>query len=270
MENQYQHLLVETTARGVRTITLNRPEKLNAINMRLAEEIIEAINAASADDTVKVLVLTGAGRGFCAGLDLDPANVSETMAARTKSRAAQLDDLGWVGRQALAITGCDKPVIAAINGPAAGAGLGLALAADIRLLQANAVLTTGYIRRGLSPDAGVSYFLPRLVGSSRAADLILTARDIRPDESDRIGLVSQVLSADDFGGEVDRYADQLAGGPPLALTLTKRLLVSAFDTDLTSHLKTELAFIQQCFATQDVTEAMKAYLEKRQPNFKGR
>jgi 2-(1,2-epoxy-1,2-dihydrophenyl)acetyl-CoA isomerase len=131
-------------------------------------------------------------------------------------------------------------------------------------------LTTGYIRRGLSPDAGVSYFLPRLVGASRAADLILTARDIRPDESDRIGLVSQVLSADNFAEEVASYADQLAGGPPLALTLAKRLLISSFDTDLSNQLKTELAFITRCFATQDVTEAMKAYLEKRQPNFKGR
>lgn len=270
MSQEYQHLLVETTPAGVRTLTINRPEKLNAVNVALSEELPAAINEASGDDTVRVVVLTGAGRGFCAGLDLAPDNVAAQMAVMSRSRKARLDDLGWVGRQSLALVTCDKPVIAAINGPAAGAGLGLALGADIRLIKADAVLTTGYMRRGLAPDAGVSYFLPRLIGASRATELILTARDISAEEAERIGLVTKVLPAESFAEEVAAYAQQLAAGPPLALTLTKRLLAASLDTDLVTQLKSELAAIQRCFTTEDVAEAMRAYGEKRQPKFKGR
>lgn len=270
MPHEYAHLLVETTSAGVRTITLNRPEKLNAVNDRLSNEIPAALEEASSDDAVRVIVVTGAGRGFCAGLDLDPASLAEHMTLANGSRSMRLDDLRWVGRQALALANNDKPIIAAINGPAAGAGLGLALGADIRLMSASAVVTTGYIRRGLAPDAGVSYFLPRLVGASRANELILTARDIAAEEAERIGLVSRVLPAEGFQEAVARYAEQLAGGPPVALTLTKRLLAQSLDADLVTQLKSELAAIQRCFETEDVAEAMRAYAEKRPPNFKGR
>lgn len=270
MERDYKYLLIETTPQGVCNITLNRPEKLNALNVGLATEVIQAIEEASRDDAVRVIVLTGAGRGFCAGLDLEPASVAEQRAAMERSRRERLDDLGWVGRQALAIVGSDKPVIAAINGAAAGAGLGLALAADIRLMRADTKVTTGYIRRGLSPDAGVSYFLPRLAGASRAADLILTGRDITAEEAERIGLVSRVLPAEGFNEAVAEYAAALAGGPPVALTYSKRLLTASLETPLEAHLKNELALIRKCFDTEDVGEAMRAFLEKRQPSFKGR
>ena len=161
-------------------------------------------------------------------------------------------------------------MIAAINGPAAGAGLGLALGADIRLIKADTVVTTGYIRRGLAPDAGVSYFLPRLVGASRATELILTARDIGAEEAERIGLASRVLPSEGFGQAVAEYAERLAGGPPVAMTLAKRLVATSLDTDIHTQLRHELAAIQRCFTTEDVQEAMKAYLQKRQPTFKGR
>ena len=269
MSQEFAHLLVETTPQGVRTLTLNRPEKLNAVNDRLANEIPAAIEQASRDDAVRVIVITGAGRGFCAGLDLDPAALAEHMAAR-QSRTERLDDLGWVGRMALALVNSDKPVIAAINGPAAGAGLGLALGADIRLISSKAVVTTGYIRRGLAPDAGVSYFLPRLVGLSRATELILTARDIPAEEAERIGLASKILPAENFAAAAADYAAQLAYGPPIALTLTKRLLARSLDRDISGQLKDEYAAILKCFQTEDVGEAMRAFLEKRQPNFKGR
>jgi 2-(1,2-epoxy-1,2-dihydrophenyl)acetyl-CoA isomerase len=192
------------------------------------------------------------------------------MAALNESRQARLDDLGWVGRWVLAVTRCTVPVIAAINGPAAGAGLGLALAADIRLMSDAATVTTGYVRRGLCPDAGVTYMLPRLVGAARAGDLILTARDLDAAEAERIGLVSQVLPAEGFAAAVADYAARLAAGPPVALALAKRLLVASPDTDLVAQLRDEVHCIRVCFATQDVPEAMAAFREKRAPRFTGR
>lgn len=269
IHHTYAHVLTETTPDGVCTLTLNRPEKLNAINVQLSSELPQAIEDASADDAVRVIVLTGPGRGFCTGLDLTPTNMFATQAARSQSRHAQLDELAWVGRQALALANSDKLVIAAINGATGGAGLGLTLGADIRLMKADASVTTGYLRRGLSPDAGVSYFLPRLVGTSRASELILTARDISAEEAERIGLVSHILPAENFGQAVADYAARLAAGPPLAQTLTKRLLTASLNNDLTTHLKSELAFIERCFKSEDVGEAMRAFAEKRQPIFKG-
>lgn len=270
MNPTYEHLLTETTPEGVHTITLNRPDKLNAVNMQLAEELPHALNAASADDAVRVVVITGAGRGFCAGLELSPANVAAMRDVRAKSRHERLDDLHWVGRWVLAVTGCDKPVIAAINGPAVGAGCGLTLACDIRLMSEAAVISTGYMRIGLCPDAGVSYFLPRLVGFARASDLILTARDIKADEAERIGLVSRVLPAENFATGVAEYAKQLAGGPPLGLTLAKRLLLASMNSELTDQLRREINGIMQCLASEDTKEAMQAFGEKRRPVFNGR
>ena len=270
MSADYQHLIVQTDERGVCTITLNRPERLNAVNVRLSEEIPAAITAAGEDAAVRVVVITGAGRGFCAGLDLDPRNLMEQGILLTDDQTTAHDEYGWVGRQALAVTGCPKPVIAAINGAAAGAGFGLALAADIRLIHTDAKMTAGYARRGLSPDAGVTYFLPRLVGTARAADIIMTARDVDAAEAERIGLVSRVLPAEGFADAVQEYAGRIAAGPPFALAQTKQLLVAAPDTDLDTQLKHELAFIKRCFGTNDVAEAMQAFLEKRSPRFTGK
>ncbi len=264
---QNQELLVQT-AQGVRTIILNRPERLNALNTALAESIQEAIAGASVDDAVRVIVLTGAGRGFCAGLDLSDGVAGAGLEGQ--SRHTRLDMLGWIGRQALTLTTCDKPIIAAINGAAAGAGLSLALAADIRLMAAGTRITTGYLRRGLVPDGGMAYFLPRLVGASRAADLILTARDVEAEEAERIGLVSRVLAAEGFQEAVASYAADLASGAPVAQTLAKRLLAQSPDQDLRTMLQLELTSIKMCFNTEDVREGMMAFLEKRKPVFQGK
>lgn len=261
----YATLLVDTTDDGVRTITLNRPERLNAVDPVLAAELPSALDEAAREDAARAVVLTGAGRGFCAGLDLaDPAMPGQG------SRAERLDALAWVGRWVQAVVGCEKPVIAAVNGPAAGAGFGLALACDVRLVSDAATMTAGYVRRGLSPDAGVTYLLPRLVGLSRAADVLLTGRDVDATEAERIGLASRVLPAATFGAEAAAYARQLAAGPPVALALTKRLLAQAFDRPLEAQLRDEFAHIKTCFATRDVQEAIAAFREKRRPAFAGR
>jgi 2-(1,2-epoxy-1,2-dihydrophenyl)acetyl-CoA isomerase len=261
---EFAHLLVSTSADGVRTITLNRPERLNAVNPRLAEELPAAMHEAAIDDAVRVVVITGSGRGFCAGLDL-----AEPVPIDTGTRAMRLDPYYWVGRWVQSITRCEKPVIAAINGAAAGAGFGLALACDLRLLQADAKCTAGYVRRGLSPDAGVTWMLPRLIGHARAMDIVLTGRDVSATEAETIGLATAVLPAASFADDVARYASQLASGPPIAVALTKRLMMASADATLDAQLREELIHIKTCFATADVREAMVAFKEKRMPQFRG-
>ena len=261
----YDHLLIVTSSTSVRTITLNRPERLNAVNPRLAEELPRAIDDAARDDAVRVVVITGAGRGFCSGLDLsEPPRLPEG------DLRARLDPLAWVGRWVLTAVQCEKPLIAAINGSAAGAGFGLALACDVRLLARGTRVTAGYVRRGLSPDAGVSYMLPRLVGLSRASEILLTGRDVDADEAQRIGLVAAVFDDATFAASALAYAERLASGPPIAFALTKRLLASTFDVTLDEHLARELVAIKTCFASQDVAEALRAFGEKRAPVFRGR
>jgi 2-(1,2-epoxy-1,2-dihydrophenyl)acetyl-CoA isomerase len=258
-------VLLATTSAGVRTLTLNRPQKLNAVNQRLADELPRAIAEAARDDDIRVVVVTGAGRGFCSGLDL-----SEPPTLPSSTLAERLDRIAWVGRWVLAMTECEKPVIAAVNGVAAGAGFGLALAADLRLVAESAVMTAGYVRRGLSPDAGVTWMLPRLIGLSRATDVILTGRDMHADEALATGLAAAVLPDSTFAASVANYAAQLAAGPPIAYALTKRLLGASLETALAPQLERELASIKTCFASSDVAEALRAFSEKRAPAFRGR
>lgn len=249
----------------VRTIALNRPEKLNALTDQLANDMIAAIEAADRDDDVHVILLTGAGRGFCAGLDL-----TQERGNRSPSRWERTDELSWVGRQALVISEASKPVVAAINGAAAGAGLSIALAADVRVMAAGARITTGYARRGLCPDGGMSWFLPRIVGATRAADLILTGRDVTAAEALAFGIAAAVYPDDQFRAQAHDYAAGMARGAPIGMTNSKRLLVESFANPLPTQLRRELQLIRQCFGTEDVREAMQAFVEKRQPMFHGR
>jgi len=256
--------ILVTSDGGVRTITLNRPERLNAIDPELADALPHAVDEASRADDVRVLVITGAGRGFCSGLDISaPPRLPES------TRADRLDPFAWVGRWVMALVACEKPVIAAVNGVAAGAGFGLALAADIRVIASSARLTAGYVRRALSPDTGVSYLLPRLVGASRATEILFTGRDLDAAEAERIGLAAVVIPDEGFAEQVRAYATRLAAGPPIALALTKRLLASSFDAPLTGQLERELAYIKTCFASRDAAEALRAFSEKRPPIFSG-
>ena len=261
----YPHLRVDTTPDGVRTITLDRAEKLNAVNGALAASLVAALSDAARDDAARVVILTGAGRAFCAGLDL-----SAPPELPTATRAERLDPYAWVGSWVRSVIGCEKPVIAAVNGPAAGAGFGLALACDIRIVAASAKMTAGYARRGLSPDAGVSYFLPRHVGLARAADILLSGRDVDAAEAERIGLATLVVPDAELGAAAAAYATRLALGAPIAHALTKRLLAETFDRPLDAALRDELTHIKYCFTTADVAEAMTAFREKRQPRFEGR
>lgn len=260
----YPHLRLESTPDGVRTITLDRADKLNAVNGTLASSLIVALADAAVDDAVRVVVLTGAGRAFCAGLDL-----SAPPELPTATRADRLDPYAWVGAWVRGVVACEKPVIAAVNGPAAGAGFGLALACDLRIVAASAKMTAGYVRRGLSPDAGVSWFLPRHVGLARASDILLTGRDVDAAEAERIGLATVVVPDAELGAASASYAARLAAGAPIAHALTKRLLATTFDSPLDAALRDELTHIKYSFGTRDVTEAMTAFREKRTPRFEG-
>ena len=268
MATTFEHILTHTTESGVRVITLNRPEKLNAVNRALAHEFPTAVQEASEDESVRSVLITGAGRGFCAGLELDPSQIASL--SKSATRAHKIDDLEWVGRWVLALRACPVPVVAAINGPAAGAGFAMTLAADIRVMSEAAVMTPGYARIAASPDAGMTWLLPRIVGAARATELILSARDIKHEEAVRIGLVAAAMPADGFADAALAYATRLAQGPTIAYIHTKRLLNQAFDVDLTTQLKAELSLIKQCFATEDSREAIRAFGEKRKPNFQGK
>ena len=261
----YQHLRLDTTPEGVRTITLDRADKLNAVNGVLAASLVSALADATHDDAVRVVVITGAGRAFCAGLDL-----SMPPELPTATRAERLDPYAWVGAWVRSVMACEKPVIASVNGPAAGAGFGLALACDVRIVAATASMTAGYVRRGLSPDAGVSWFLPRHIGLARAADILLTGRDVDAAEAERIGLAALVVPDAELPAATAAYASKLAAGAPIAQALTKRLLAETFDRPLDATLRDELSHIKYCFTTTDVAEAMTAFREKRRPRFQGR
>jgi len=260
---QYPHLRVETTTDGVRTITLDRADKLNAVNGALAASFPSAVADAAAEDGVRVVVVTGTGRAFCAGLDL-----SEPPSLPSSTRAERLDPYAWVGTWVRTLLSCEKPVIAAVNGAAAGAGFGLALACDVRIVAASARMTAGYVRRGLSPDAGVSWLLPRLVGVSRATEFLLSGREMDAEEAERIGLAALRVPDERFRDAVGEYARRLAAGPPIAFALTKRLLAASSDATLTG-LERELVYIKQCFASKDVAEALAAFAAKRAPIFRG-
>src|SRR4051812_13373914 len=242
----YAHLQTDTNDSGVRTIVIDRPDRLNAVNSELAFSLGDALADAGAEDAVRVVVITGAGRAFCAGLDL-----SEPPSLPSVTRADRLDPYAWVGTWVHRVTACEKPVIAAVNGAAAGAGFGLALACDIRLVARSAKMTAGYVRRGLSPDAGVTYFLPRHVGLARAMDILLTGRDVDSSEAERIGLAVQVIDDESFADRVAAYASLLARGAPVAQALTKRLLARSIDTVLDVQLRDELIYIKACFGTKD-------------------
>lgn len=268
MATTFEHLLTHTTEAGVRVVTLNRPDKLNAVNRQLAHEFPIALREAGEDESVRCVLITGAGRGFCAGLELDPSQIASL--SKTATRGQKIDDLEWVGRWVLGMRDCPVPVIAAINGPAAGAGFAMSLAADVRVMSEMAVMTPGYARIGVSPDAGMTWLLPRIVGTARATELILSARDIKSEEAVRIGLVAAAMPAGGFADASLAYAAKLAQGPTIAYIHTKRLLKQAYDVDLTTQLKAELSLIRQCFATEDSHEAIRAFGEKRKPIFQGR
>ncbi|MCS7006687.1 MAG: enoyl-CoA hydratase-related protein [Thermoleophilia bacterium] len=253
---------VLTSRRGaVLTITLNRPDVYNALNRALHDALADALRAA-ADPEVRAVVLTGAGRGFCSGQDLRefselPGSVREALEETYHPNVRALRAL-------------EKPVLAAINGPCAGAGLSLALACDVRIASSEASFVPGFIAIGLVPDAGCTWFLHRLLGFSRAFEWMVSNRRLSADEALVWGLVSEEVPAERFARRVDELADWYAELPTRAVAMTKQLFEHAYTASLDEQLELEAALQQAATQTEDFPEGVRAFLEKRLPAFKGR
>ena len=256
-------VLVEVDAgSSVATITLNRPDALNALTVPMKQALLAAFRRVERDAAVRAVILTGAGRAFCAGQDLRE---------RLEPDAAPL---GVEVRERYnpiirAMRGLPKPIVAAINGVAAGAGASLAMASDIRIASEAASFALAFGRVGLVPDSGGTWFLPRLVGDARAAEMALLNESVPAAEAARIGLVGRVVPADQLLAEARAVAAKLAAGAPKAIALTKRALTTTWDRDLEAALEYEAHIQDLAGRTNDHAEGMAAFLEKRPPNFTG-
>ncbi|MES2972172.1 MAG: enoyl-CoA hydratase [Pseudomonadota bacterium] len=258
--------LLESCIDGVTTLTFNRPDRLNAISAPMFERLLDILERIAADNTVGAVVLAGAGRAFSAGGDVgEMANrgSAETPedAVRTLRRRMEIVRL---------LHEMPKPTLACVQGPAAGAGMCLAIACDMRIASPSATFTTAFAKVGYSGDYGGSYFLPRLVGAAKARELYFTASSVNAQEAQRIGLVNRVVEQAELAGITHAMAAALAGGPRLALAQMKRNLNLAGGSGLPALLDLEAEGQIRCRLTEDHREAARAFMEKRPPVFKGR
>jgi 2-(1,2-epoxy-1,2-dihydrophenyl)acetyl-CoA isomerase len=262
----YSDLLFDV-AGEVATVTLNRPEKLNALNRNLQQEILDVCHEVKHNDGIRAIVWTGAGRGFCSGADVTGPPPAEAPPPTWQQR---MDEDSWVGRQARAVYGVDKPSIAAVNGVAAGAGMSLSLACDIRIGSENTRFRTVFIERNLSPDAGMTYFLPRIVGTGNALDMILTSRNVEAEEALRMGLLQRVVAHAGLVASAQETAAQIAAHPPLAAMMSKRAIQRSLDNGFEDQLRYEVRSIEICRkAVNDAREQRSAFVEKRPARYTG-
>ncbi|MEV6192628.1 enoyl-CoA hydratase-related protein [Streptomyces sp. NPDC051920] len=255
-----------STDNAVSWITLDRPEAMNALTWDQRERVIDLLAAASADPGVRAVVITATGRGFCAGADLrggPPAG------ERVPGDVARTIRLG-AQRLIAAVLDCEKPVIAAVNGTAAGIGAHLAFACDLVLAAEPARFIEVFVRRGLVPDGGGAYLLPRLVGPQRAKELMFFGDALSAVDAERIGLVNRVVPAEELEKTARAWAERLAAGPTRALALTKQLVNASLDTDRTAAWAAEAAAQEINMTTADANEGVKSFVERRAPRFKGR
>jgi 2-(1,2-epoxy-1,2-dihydrophenyl)acetyl-CoA isomerase len=262
----YEQLIVDRDG-AVATIRLNNAAKLNALSETLTRELIEALEGLVGDPEVRALVLTGEGRGFCSGADL--GGMADEYRAGGRARPSDLLDEGYAKIVRLMVE-APKPVIAAVNGVAAGAGLSLALACDLRVASEAATFSMAFVRIGLVPDSGASYFLPRIVGAAAALEMSITGERIDVERALRMGLVSRVSPADSLLADAAALAAELAALPTKAIALTKELLRDASSLSLDDALALESRLQDAATQTEDHREGVLAFLDKRTPEFRGR
>ena len=250
---------------AVATITLNRPDALNALNIALIHGLHDAVISVARDDAVRAVVLTGAGRAFCAGGDI------REFIANTGRISEHIRELSSLMHEAQTrLISAPKPVIVAVNGAAAGGGFGLSLSGDIVIAAESARFTSAYAKIGAVPDGGFSFLVPRLAGMRRAQELFFTDRTLSANEARDLGLITRVVPDASLKSETRALAAQLAAGPTQAYALAKELLAASMGQMLEAQLERESLAITAASGTEDFTSATKAFLEKRAPEFRGR
>ncbi|MEU2395784.1 enoyl-CoA hydratase-related protein [Streptomyces sp. NPDC007369] len=260
-------LVLHRTDNGVSWITLNRPEAMNAVTWDQRERVIALLAEASADPAVRAVVITATGRGFCAGADLRGAPA--TGGERVAGDVARMIRLG-AQRLITSVLDCEKPVIAAVNGTAAGIGAHLALACDLVLAAESARFVEVFVRRGLVPDGGGAYLLPRLVGPQRAKELIFFGDAVPAADAQRLGLVNRVVPDGELEPRAREWAERLAQGPTRALALAKQLVNASLDGDRAAALAAEAAAQEINMTTADAAEGVASFVERRTPKYLGR
>ena len=263
-------LVLKSLEDGILTLTIHRPEALNALNRSVIDALSAALEAAQDNDDVRVIVLTGAGGAFCAGGDVKGFASGASGGGQPPSVEERIAGLRGGFEVSKLLHEIAKPTLAAIPGAAAGAGLSMALACDLRVALDSAKLTTAFAKVGLSGDYGVSYFLPYLVGQAKARELLFTARVITGQQALEFGLVNKVADVDGYDAMVREAAGQLAAMPTVALGYMKGNLNASYTGTLSQALDREAAGMARCFTTEDHKNAAKAFVEKRAPEFHGR
>lgn len=257
----YEDLIYEK-ADGIATITLNRPQALNAISLPMLESLSAALRDADADSSVRVIVLTGSGRGFCAGLDL-----KEMFGAATDALSGSFN---LPSSPPVVLHTTDKPVIGALNGAAVGYGLDLALGCDIRIASEQARLGAVFTRRGILPESGGTWILPRLVGWAKATELVFRGRMIEAQEALALGLVNAVVPHEQLAAEVRTWATEIASNAPMAVQAAKRLMRLGLAESFEANVHHAYLALLPLFRSEDFQEGVRSFLEKRPPSFTGR
>jgi 2-(1,2-epoxy-1,2-dihydrophenyl)acetyl-CoA isomerase len=260
----YEHILVSDSG-GILTITLNRPDKLNAFIGHMRRDLAEALEHAGSDRAVRVVIITGAGRAFCAGGDI--TFMAELMQRRDDEEFSRI--LGAGRRVITAIREMTKPVIASINGPASGAGCNLAFACDLRIASSNASFSQSFAKVGLHPDWGGTYFLPRLVTPNKACEMFFLGEAIDAHEAARLGIVNQLVAPEELEAATLQLAERLRAAPPIALAAAKHAVYMSQAAELEEMLRYETEAQLRCFESEDGHEGVRAFLEKREPKFTG-
>ena len=258
--------IIYTKENSIATITLNRPDKRNAFTPEMSDSMYRAVEDSAGDRSVRVIVMTGTGRAFCAGADVKAmAQGFDNPEAQRRYDAARSERVSFH----LLMQRCDKPIIGAINGVAVGGGLDLACACDIRIAAESARFAEVFVRRGMMPASGGTYFLPRLVGIDRACLMAWTGDMIDAREAERIGLATMVVPDDELELATMELAEKLAKGPPLAIQRTKRAIYDGLEMNLDQTLRYIAPIISELNATEDHKEGARAFVEKREPVFRG-
>ncbi|MFF0625889.1 enoyl-CoA hydratase/isomerase family protein [Streptomyces sp. NPDC004296] len=264
--NSTDSLILHTTDTGVTQLTLNRPDALNALTWDMRERLIALLADASADPDVRAVVLTATGKGFCAGADLRGAPATGDRVAGDVARMIR----GGAQRFIAAVMDCEKPVIAAVNGTAAGIGAHLAFACDLVLAAESARFIEVFVRRGLVPDGGGAYLLPRLIGPQRAKELMFFGDAVPAADAARLGLVNRVVPDGELAKTAQEWAERLATGPTRALALTKALVNASLDGDRGASFAAEATAQEINMTTADAREGVASFVERRRPTYRGR